>query len=117
MAATRNMVGERIKSLARLTAIERMRRPAVRPSAMDSIPDKGDDVESLCAALPELLGSERHEQRALSRRRRAISPIRFPPPLKSGIPVRSQPRMFGARGCSGDRDPSTAQLENASIDG
>jgi len=55
MAATRNMVGERIKFLARLTAIERMRRPAVRPSAMDSIPDKG---ESLCAALPELLGSE-----------------------------------------------------------
>jgi hypothetical protein len=64
MAATRNMVGERIKSLARLAAIERMRRPAVRPSVMDSIPDKGDDVESLCAALPELLGSERHEQRA-----------------------------------------------------
>ena len=71
MAATRNMVGERIKSLARLAAIERMRRPAVR-SAMDSIPDKGDDVESLCAALPELFGLERHEQRALSRRRRAI---------------------------------------------
>ena len=72
MAATRNMVEERIKSLAWLAAIERMRRPAVRPSVMDSIPDKGDDVESLSAALPELLGSERHEQRALSRRRRAI---------------------------------------------
>ena len=62
MAATRNMVEERIKSLAWLAAIERMRRP------------------------------ERH-------------------------PVRSQPRMFGARGRSGDRDHSTAQLENARIDG
>jgi hypothetical protein len=57
---------------ARLAAIERMRKSAVENSAIDSIPDKGDDVDSLCAALPQLLGLERYEQRALSRRRRAI---------------------------------------------
>jgi hypothetical protein len=57
---------------ARIAAIERMRKPAVGRSAINSIADKGDDVQALCAALPELPGLERYEQRALSRRRRAI---------------------------------------------
>jgi hypothetical protein len=35
-------------------------------------PDERDEVECLCRALPELLGLERYEQRALSRRKRAI---------------------------------------------
>jgi hypothetical protein len=57
---------------ARIAAIERRRKPAVGRHAIDSIPDKGDDVQALCGALPELPGLERYEQRALSRRRRAI---------------------------------------------
>jgi hypothetical protein len=57
---------------ARRAAIERRRKPAVLGSAIDLIPDKGDDVDSLCAALPELVALERYERRALSRRRRAI---------------------------------------------
>jgi len=41
----------------------------------------------------------------------------IPSAIEERHPVRSQPRIFGARGRSGDRDHSTAQLENASIDG
>jgi hypothetical protein len=44
-----------------------------RQNAIDeSTPKVRDDVECLCPALPELLSLERYEQRALSRRRRAI---------------------------------------------